>query len=263
MNKDSPITYYIEALIKLMRISPNWMSSTISRFITKRNMKIHLYGGVDFSFNPRNSADLTMMVEVFGMQLYNPPFLEINKTDVVFDIGAHVWYFSLYASQKASDGKVYSFEPMKSNYQALSEHISMNNSTNATAENIAVWWDNGEVDFYLFEGHNGCHSLYKRQDKQDTIRVKKKNIKTIMEENHIERIDFMKLDCEGAEFEIFENMESETLAKIGKISMELHPRIIPGKTADTILTRFHSEGFIAVEADGFIYAINKKIITDS
>lgn len=198
------------------------------------------------------------MVEVFGHEYYCPPFLEIGKADVVFDIWAHVWYFSLYASMHAPEGKVYSFEPMKANYQALSHHIEKNKRQNITASNIAVGWENGEVDFYLFEWHNGCHSLYERQKKQATIRVEKKKLETVMKDFGVDFIDFLKLDCEWAEFEIFDGLSSEWFAKIGKISMEIHADIVDGKTAKTVLERLHREGFLAVESKGFIYAINKK-----
>ncbi len=260
MNKNSSITYYLEALIKLMRISPNWISAVVSRFITKKPIRVHIMDDINFLFNPKNQADLTMMVEVFWLECYCPPFLEIWENDIVFDIWAHVGYFSIYASRKCKNGRVFSFEPMSTNYSALQEHILWNNWANISPANIAVWGEDGEADFFMFAWHNGCHSLYKRQPDQKTIQVKKKKLETIINELQIDFIDFLKLDCEGAEYEIFDGMSSETFWRIGKVSMEIHSDIIEWKSWRDIISRLHKEWFIAVESKGFIYAINKNIL---
>ncbi|MEL6718938.1 MAG: FkbM family methyltransferase, partial [Bacteroidota bacterium] len=44
----------------------------------------------------------------------------------------------------------------------------------------------------------------------------------IIKTYHLDSIDFLKLDCEGAEYQILENLPSEIYQKIGVISMEFH-----------------------------------------
>ena len=45
--------------------------------------------------------------------------LLIDENDVVVDVGAHIGLFALYASQFCNNGKIYSFEPVKENYDLL------------------------------------------------------------------------------------------------------------------------------------------------
>lgn len=48
------------------------------------------------------------------------------------------------------------------------------------------------------------------------------SLRDFVSDNNIEKIDFLKIDCEGAEFEIFLNLEKELLKKINRISAEIH-----------------------------------------
>lgn len=246
---------YNEYFLKLLQISPDGFKAIVNRFL-KKKFHLHLYDGTKFAIDPHNVADLSMLLEVYGMQYYNPPLFEIQKNDIVFDIGAHVGYFSLYASDRATHGKVYSFEPLPETFGHLENHIESNHRKNIVALNLAVGWSEGEVDFYIFDGHNGCHSLYARQENQKILKVQKKTLEGVMKDEGIKHIDFLKLDCEWAEYEILLNLPKEVFAKIGKISMELHPDIVEWMTDETVLDCLHSNGFITSSRNGYIYAIN-------
>lgn len=46
-----------------------------------------------------------------------------------------------------------------------------------------------------------------------------------MDSNHIEQIDFLKMDCEGSEGSILQSVPKEYLKKVNKITMEFHDHL--------------------------------------
>ena len=62
-----------------------------------------------------------------------------------------------------------------------------------------------------------------------------------MQKHNVDRINYLKLDCEGAEFEILFNASKETIQKIEKIVMELHTS--GERTKDKMLKFLQDNGF--------------------
>jgi len=72
----------------------------------------------------------------------------VGSGDVVFDIGAHVGFFTLIASVLVgSSGKVVAFEPLPENLRYLREHLSINHIDNVTVIEKAVSSHSGSVRF--------------------------------------------------------------------------------------------------------------------
>lgn len=64
--------------------------------------------------------------------------------------------------------------------------------------------------------------LYQADEGTKSIKVKSKTLADIFSENKIEFCDFIKMDCEGAEYNIFYNVSSELFRKIGVMTIECH-----------------------------------------
>ncbi len=83
-------------------------------------------------------------------------FVEFIKGgDIVFDVGAHVGFYSLLFSQLVGKtGRVFAFEPLARNIQFLKKHIELNNISNVEVRECAVAETTGERFFYeiLWEG---------------------------------------------------------------------------------------------------------------
>ena len=69
---------------------------------------------------------------------------------MVYDLGANNGLHSLlFANLVGSNGRVFSFEPLKSNCDEIKENLSLNNIGNVEIVNAAVGDSNGETTFYL------------------------------------------------------------------------------------------------------------------
>lgn len=123
-------------------------------------------------------------------------FEDIKKDDIVIDIGANIGGFSIPASRKARH--VYAIEPMTT--EMLRENILLNKAENITVLDIAL--GNGSAKKIAWGG-----------------RSKIIETRTLAEiKNICGRCDFIKIDCEGGEWEIM----AEELEGIGRIEMEVH-----------------------------------------
>jgi FkbM family methyltransferase len=123
-------------------------------------------------------------------------FDDIKKDDIVIDIGANIGGFSIPASKKARH--VYAIEPITT--EMLKENILLNKAENITVLEIAL--GNGSVKKIEWGG-----------------RSKIIETKTLAEiKNICGGCDFIKIDCEGGEWEI----KAEELEGIRRIEMEVH-----------------------------------------
>ena len=132
----------------------------------------------------------------------------VKAGDVVFDVGAYFGFFSYYAVQNGAK-EVYAFEPnpyvfeiLKKNAELWSERIK--------PYQLALSSQNGEVELFISDDlgsistilQNRQNTVLKLCEYKKSVKVKTTTIDEFVKENKIERVDFIKIDTEGAEREI-------------------------------------------------------------
>ena len=177
-----------------------------------------------------STTDFMALANVWLLEDYKIKKFEIHSNDVIIDIGAHIGIFTIYASQFCNNGKIYSFEPVRENYDLLLNNIKLNNSEQVKPFNLAVSNTNDDVTIYINDD-KAAHSIF--PSSESSINVKSITLQNIFEENNINHCNFLKLDCEGAEYEILCNLPTKYFKKIDKIVMECHfvdkkPELIDG-----------------------------------
>jgi len=173
-------------------------------------------------FIKAGSFERNMVNETWIYKEYTPKGFEIRKNDIVMDIGANSGIFTIYAASKASEGKVYAFEPVKENFKRLKKNIELNRFSNISAYNVGVSDKTGTRTIMVSNVNSGGHSFYiSGDDKKDKFSVDTISLTDIFKKNKIKRINFLKCDCEGAEYEILFPAK-ELLKRVDKISMEVH-----------------------------------------
>jgi len=194
-----------------------WFSRKEDRKITLNNLK--------FSVRSANLSskivDLYMITGCVVEQQYtSAPNFSIGEKDIVIDIGAHIGSFSIYAASKAKQGRVFSFEPDPENYGRLIKNISLNGFSNITAVPKAVCSENKQIIFYKDAINSAMNSVLRKTN--DQISVECVNLAKIFENFNLSECDFLKIDCEGAEYEIILKTSAEMLKKIKRIVIEYH-----------------------------------------
>ncbi len=167
------------------------------------------------------------MSEVFLSKVYEK--MDITQNDTVLDIGGHYGFFSLYALDKGAK-EVHVLEPSHTNYKVLAKNLR--GFDNVQKYNVALDKDAGEKEFLLV-GPSSTNSFYESYNTNEknptslgqtkTITVNTMNFKHFIDNNNIHRLDAIKMDCEGAEWDILPSIPDDFLRhKVRKISVELH-----------------------------------------
>jgi len=156
---------------------------------------------------------------VFLKKLYFSDEMSIKENDVVVDIGAHIGTFSVFAAKKGA--QVISYEPIYNNYKLAIYNISINDFSNKIRLfNIGVAGKVGNKRFYIFKNMWEATNMYAVSEKY--IECKCIDLKSIFINNEINTINYLKLDCEGAEYEILFSTPRRYLNKIMQIALEYH-----------------------------------------
>lgn len=199
----------------------------------------------DFKYSEK-SEDLWAaypLYDIFLNRCYDNPNCQVEKDDVVIDIGANLGLFSYYSILKGAS-KVYSFEPGKSQSDAIRDNFE---SLNLVVEQKAVSDKNGII---RFSKHKTTSILSRFFDKDydydydsdyDVFECLSVNLMDYCIENNIEKINFLKMDCEGSEYKIFESLSDEFIRNIDKLAMEYH--LNTDGRVRYLINRLESNGF--------------------
>ncbi len=160
---------------------------------------------------------------------------EIKETDVCFDVGANVGYHTLLLAVTARRGFVHSFEPVPSNYRLLSANVALNGLCNVIVNQCAVGAVQEEADFVI--ARDGAFSSFVdtgRMPVHARVRVPVVTLDQYCQQRRIERVDFLKVDVEGAEEKVI-NGAKQLLG-----NKELRPRFIMLELNDSMLHKHGS-----------------------
>lgn len=142
------------------------------------------------------------------------------KTNVAVDIGCNLGGFPIAYTNTFKE--IYFFEAFYDCYQQTIENLKQHNVRNSVGFNLAVYKETGKiVDIKMHENRdNGSSSVIDHQDWTDVShKVMTISLEDIFTLCKIDRINYLKMDCEGSEFEILMNHD---LSRIDCIAIEVH-----------------------------------------
>lgn len=173
-------------------------------------------------FNSADHSTWSIAWEIFLRRRYCPKGFEINERDVVVDVGAHRGIFTAFAANRTK-AQIISIEPNPDNFTALCKFLGENQWKQVVPIHGAVASTSGTIR--LFQSpFSSRHSItgvdpVNKQIQTDSIDVPAYTLETILQ--NVAMVDLLKVDCEGAEFEILLN-SGELLNRVRRISMEIH-----------------------------------------
>jgi FkbM family methyltransferase len=158
------------------------------------------------------------------MEYFNP-----NEGDTVIDVGAHIGLYTLIAAKRVgSSGKVIAIEPDPDNFKILKKNILLNQLSNVEALECAVYSTKEKLKLFLPELEQG-RTIFNTvmQDRAGTsnnfLEVEANTLDNILNENNIQRVNWIKIDVEGAELEVLKGAV-DTLSSNKNITLviEIH-----------------------------------------
>jgi len=192
---------------------------------------------------PRNSAEI--FLEMFQDEVYEKVWRP-QKGDTVIDIGAYVGMFTVKASKLVGpEGKVIAIEPEPNAFSLLKENTKTLN--NVMLVRKAIWNTVGTFKLHYSEAPGWC-ALTESWEKY--IEVETTTLNKLLDELKLLRVDFLKLDAEGAEFKILEK-SSDALNKIERLAIATYHKLPEGEDIMRKVKDFlQNSGFTVIQKRG-------------
>ncbi|UCG99858.1 MAG: FkbM family methyltransferase [Deltaproteobacteria bacterium] len=151
--------------------------------------------------------------------------LDIRDSPTIIDIGANAGFFSLFAASRFPGARIFSYEPIESNFRQLQRNRDLNRSYSISCFPKAVFGHNGKISISLSskDAFTTSATILGKLHKEDiTIQVFCITLPEIFEENNLAQRDMLKMDCEDAEYSILYNCPADYLERIAQMAIEVH-----------------------------------------
>jgi len=157
---------------------------------------------------------------------YAPPRefpLAREAVKTVLDIGANVGVTALYFSQIFPNAKIYAFEPAPDNFAVLQKNVA--NCPRIRAFNFALGAQDATLELYASDNpvNFGGYSLHAAgSDTSRKVSIPVRNVAGVLKEIGVGAVDVIKVDTEGAEWDILTAFPEPALRSAAYITGELH-----------------------------------------
>ena len=225
----------------------NYRSKTFKIIKEDDKKIIETYDGIKFyidSIHTRNS-----IVECFVNKVHMINFDDDWNNKIVIDAGAECGDTPLYYASMGA--KVYAFEPIKANFDAMVRNISLNPelSKRIVPINAAIGKD-GVVTFYQNPNDSGLSSsfVYNAFGKSAKLsEIKCYSLESVLEEFDIKYVNLLKMDCKGCE----KFLTLDVLKNVDKVKIEYDAVMYGAYKLEDLLNLLKKAGF-----EYMLYEIN-------
>ena len=169
----------------------------------------------NFEYNENDASGLGCIKEIVTNDDYVLHKFTNNEKKHFIDIGANCGIATIILAKQNPLSTVYSFEPDKLLFDILNNNITINNLTNVKTFNFAVSKDGVDsLELCLHPDYSGGNSTYSdvnnfkshfNTNNISSYTVKCISLDKIVDDNFIDEIELLKIDCEGAEYDILYN----------------------------------------------------------
>ncbi len=219
----SRLLYYFSSIPVLLTGVKN-LPAMLAAFVSRpaQPFIVELRNGARFFV--RSALDIWILKETVIEREYERASVPIQDGWTVVDIGAGLGDFAISVARQHPRSRVYAFQPLPGSFALLEQNLKLNQTQNVRAFPFSVNGHEGTVEMRA-PSSEPAHSLtVLAEGAASKIQVR---VRTISLDQGIQGLesaqcDYLKVDCEGAEYEIFFNASPATLKKINHICLEYH-----------------------------------------
>ncbi|HEY0737307.1 MAG TPA: FkbM family methyltransferase [Herpetosiphonaceae bacterium] len=214
--------------------------------------------------------------EIFVQQEYLGTTLSLEECRYVFDVGANIGLFTIFAKLKKPNLVVHAFEPIKETYAVLVKNVELHGLTNVYLHNYALGTQNHSqhsMTFYPNAAGNATAHPETKDALKDIIGyettdylfqsshvqlVTVRTLSDVMDEVGVSTVDLLKIDTESDELAILHGIADTHFPNIRQIAAEIHSDALLAETRQLLTTK----GFDVVSEAGIatnhnLYAVRK------
>lgn len=215
---------------------------------------------------PSGEPLVELLAETWLENRYLPAGVPSPRT--IVDVGAHVGIFSMWAASRFPEARVLAVEPASEAFECLQLNIERNGLTNVEPVRAAVGSTARRAMLYR-RGFAAANTLYVRDNYGSRFepleRVEVIPLGELFARFLVESCDLLKVDCEGAEYELLLGAAADELRRIRRIAIEYHLGLTGHRPAE--LERFlnghdfdvHTTPPGDIESGGYLYAVRRQL----
>lgn len=172
--------------------------------------------------------------EIFVEKVY---WFKSTDTPLILDCGANIGLSVIYFKQLFPAAKIIAFEPDEKIFYMLKENIEQFNFSDVELINKGVWKSETTLSF-LAEGTLGGRVAEKSDYGNNVVSIQTTRLREYLDT----RVDFLKIDIEGAEYDVLLDC-ADRLENVGLLFIEYHSRSAEPQKLDEILGILTKTGF--------------------
>ncbi len=238
----SRLSYYLASIPTLLLGIKNW-PNMLALFVglpVSRPFVIKLRNGARFQV--RTPMDVWILKEAALERQYERASIEIEDGWTIVDVGAGLGDFSISVARAHPQGTVYAYEPFPESFALLQANLRLNQVDNVKAFPHALGAQSGWMDLHIVSPEAVQHTTAPEHESSDSIRVPSVTLDQVFAEQQLSRCDYVKMDCEGGEYDILFNASDETLQKVQHFCLEYHDGVTEFSHQD-LVRFFENKGF--------------------
>ncbi|MCG9879664.1 MAG: FkbM family methyltransferase [Bacteroidia bacterium] len=183
---------------------------------------------------------------------------EHSKFNII-DAGANIGLASLYFCKKFKDCKIVSIEPDESNFESLNKNIFINKlGKQINSLHAGIWGHTTKLNLSneFRDGREWSLNL-EETDGQKDGEIDAFSLEYLMQKFSFEYVDFLKIDIEGGEKNLFEAWAKNpfSLTKVKYLALEIHDEIVDRKFISNVLIE---AGFELTEINETTFGVNAR-----
>lgn len=209
-----------------------------------RSLSIGRFNGTYIAYR-RGTSDEDVLAHSFHRDIFlsGVPEYEPSAGDIVLDVGAHIGDFALMVAQRVGDGRVHAVEACRRTYEILCTNVALNRASNIATSHLALASHDGTCTLFHAPLGESWGDSTTHDYAADSEEVPSRSLRSFFADQNIERVDFGKFNCEGAEFEILLGADPATMRRIGAMLILYHCDLAKASSEEQLLRHLHDCGF--------------------
>ncbi len=188
--------------------------------------EVVLWDGTRICHPPQREGLLEAVVEVWLEHTYTADFYHPADGDVIVDAGANVGVFAIRMARQNRRCRVVALEPFPENFKYLQANVARACPENVTCCEVALGAGFSKGKMQAIGSRSLDHVLRPETSAAGGTQVIP--LAGLFDLTRTEEIDFLKVDIEGSEYDVFAAASPGLLARFKRIAMEYHDQIAPG-----------------------------------
>lgn len=222
-------------------------------YLYRNRVREKLIGGRDYG------SFYQILKEIFVANDYEI-YYGLERGDTVIDAGANIGLFTVKAAKEVGpEGRVIAIEPEKTHLEFLKRNIEANHLKNVEIVSKGVWSEGMKSSLYLYD-NTGFHSVYSDEDfPKGSIHtgitdIELDTIDNVSRELGLKRVDFIKMDIEGAELEALIGAKETLASHDVKLSVAAYHRVHGEPTYKSIIPQLQELGYKVKKVENTVFA---------